>query len=76
MGHRQRFPAREIPRLIHCRISGFGGDGPHGGHPGYDAIIQSMVGLMASTGSQESGPTRIGVALVDMSTGLYAAVGS
>ena len=65
----------KFPRLIHCRISGFGGDGPHGGHPGYDAIIQSMVGLMAATGTPESGPTRIGVALVDMSTGLYACVG-
>ncbi|MEH2511527.1 crotonobetainyl-CoA:carnitine CoA-transferase CaiB-like acyl-CoA transferase [Nitrobacteraceae bacterium AZCC 1564] len=64
-----------FPKLIHCRISGFGADGPHGGHPGYDAIIQSMVGLMAATGSPESGPTRIGVALVDMTTGLYAAVG-
>lgn len=64
-----------FPKLIHCRISGFGADGPHGGHPGYDAIIQSMVGLMAATGSQDSGPTRIGVALVDMTTGLYAAVG-
>jgi len=65
----------KFPQLIHCRISGFGGDGPHGGHPGYDAIIQSMVGLMESTGTVESGPTRIGVALVDMSTGLYACVG-
>ena len=43
-----------FPELIHCRISGFGADGPHGGHPGYDAIIQSMVGLMAATGSQEA----------------------
>jgi formyl-CoA transferase len=65
----------KFPRLIHCRISGFGADGPHGGHPGYDAIIQSMVGIMAATGSQESGPTRVGVALVDMTTGLYATVG-
>ncbi|MET0724309.1 MAG: CoA transferase, partial [Tardiphaga sp.] len=65
----------KFPKLIHCRISGFGGDGPHGGHPGYDAVIQSMVGLMASTGTKDSGPTRIGVALVDMSTGLYACVG-
>ncbi len=65
----------KFPKLVHCRISGFGGDGPHGGHPGYDAIIQSMVGIMASTGSPESGPTRVGVALVDMTTGLYACVG-
>ncbi|MGN6284894.1 MAG: CaiB/BaiF CoA transferase family protein [Afipia sp.] len=69
------FLRAKFPRLIHCRISGFGGDGPHGGHPGYDAIIQSMVGIMASTGSPESGPTRVGVALVDMTTGLYACVG-
>lgn len=64
-----------FPRLIHCRISGFGGDGPHGGHPGYDAIIQAMTGMMAATGTPESGPTRLGVALVDISTGLYACVG-
>jgi formyl-CoA transferase len=65
----------KFPRLIHCRISGFGADGPHGGHPGYDAIIQSMTGMMAATGSPQSGPTRIGVALVDITTGLYATVG-
>ncbi len=65
----------KFPRLIHCRISGFGADGPHGGHPGYDAIIQSMTGMMAATGSPSSGPTRIGVALVDITTGLYATVG-
>jgi crotonobetainyl-CoA:carnitine CoA-transferase CaiB-like acyl-CoA transferase len=55
------FLRAKFPRLIHCRISGFGADGPHGGHPGYDAIMQSMVGLMASTGSPEGGPTRIGM---------------
>lgn len=69
------FLRAKFPQLVHCRISGFGADGPHGGHPGYDAIIQSMVGLMDSTGTVDSGPTRIGVALVDMSTGLYACVG-
>lgn len=50
------FLREKFPRLIHCRISGFGADGPHGGHPGYDAIIQSMVGLMASTGSAAERP--------------------
>jgi crotonobetainyl-CoA:carnitine CoA-transferase CaiB-like acyl-CoA transferase len=65
----------KFPRLVHCRISGFGGDGPNGGFPGYDAIIQSMAGMIAATGSKESGPMRIGVPLVDITTGLYAAIG-
>ena len=51
----------KFPKLIHCRISGFGGDGPRGGNPGYDAIIQAMSGMIAATGSPESGPMRIGV---------------
>ena len=64
-----------FPRLVHCRISGFGGDGPRGGNPGYDAIIQAMTGMIAATGSPQSGPMRIGVPLVDITTGLYAAIG-
>jgi crotonobetainyl-CoA:carnitine CoA-transferase CaiB-like acyl-CoA transferase len=67
--------AERFPRLIHCRISGFGGDGPRGGLPGYDAIIQAMTGMFQVNGAPDSGPTRIGVPLVDMGTGLYAAVG-
>jgi crotonobetainyl-CoA:carnitine CoA-transferase CaiB-like acyl-CoA transferase len=66
---------KRFPRLVHCRISGFGADGPQGGNPGYDAIIQAMTGMIAATGSPESGPTRIGVPLVDITTGLYAAIG-
>ncbi|MFK5088490.1 CoA transferase, partial [Klebsiella pneumoniae] len=50
-------------------------DGPRGGNPGYDAIIQAMTGMIAATGSPESGPMRIGVPLVDITTGLYAAIG-
>jgi formyl-CoA transferase len=64
-----------FPRLIHCRISGFGADGPRGGMPGYDAIIQAMSGMMAVNGTRESGPLRIAVPLVDIATGLYAAIG-
>ena len=60
---------------MHCRISGFGADGPRGGNPGYDAIIQAMTGMIAATGSPQSGPMRIGVPLVDISTGLYATIG-
>jgi len=63
-----------FPRLIHCRISGYGADGPLGGYPGYDAIIQAMAGWFSVNGTPESGPTRVGVALVDMGTGLYSAI--
>src|SRR5258708_6085712 len=52
-----------------------GADGPRGGNPGYDAIIQAMTGMIAATGSPQSGPMRIGVPVVDISTGLYAAIG-
>jgi crotonobetainyl-CoA:carnitine CoA-transferase CaiB-like acyl-CoA transferase len=55
----------KFPKLVHCRISGFGADGPRGGNPGYDAIIQAMTGMIAATGSPQSGPMRIGVPLVD-----------
>ena len=67
--------AKRFPRLIHCRISGFGGDGPLGGLPGYDAILQAMVGLMTVNGDATTGPMRLGTAIVDMGTGLYSAVG-
>ncbi|MCS6892412.1 MAG: CoA transferase [Rhodovarius sp.] len=63
-----------FPRLIHCRISGFGATGPLGGAPGYDAIVQAMVGLMSINGTPESGPTRIGTPIVDLGTGLYSAI--
>jgi len=65
----------KFPRLIHCRISGFGGDGPRGGQPGYDAIVQAMAGMIAANGSPEGGPTRIGIPVVDITTGLYATIG-
>ena len=63
-----------FPALVHCRISGFGADGPLGGLPGYDAIVQAMVGLMSINGDPAAGPTRIGAPVVDMATGLYSAV--
>jgi crotonobetainyl-CoA:carnitine CoA-transferase CaiB-like acyl-CoA transferase len=67
--------AEKFPRLIHCRISGFGGDGPRGGQPGYDAIVQAMAGMIAANGSPQGGPTRIGIPVVDITTGLYATIG-
>ena len=67
--------SRRFPRLIHCRISGFGADGPLGGLPGYDAILQAMTGLMSVNGDAGTGPLRLGTAIVDMGTGLYSAIG-
>ena len=68
--------APRFPRLIHCRVSGFGADGPLGGLPGYDAILQAMTGLMSINGEPgQTGPLRLGTAIVDMGTGLYSAVG-
>jgi crotonobetainyl-CoA:carnitine CoA-transferase CaiB-like acyl-CoA transferase len=69
------FLREKFPRLIHCRISGFGGDGPRGGQPGYDAIVQAMAGMIAANGSPQGGPTRIGIPVVDITTGLYATIG-
>jgi formyl-CoA transferase len=64
-----------FPRLIHCRVSGFGGEGPLGGLPGYDAILQAMTGLMSVNGDASTGPMRYGTPVVDMTTGLYSVVG-
>ena len=72
MGSRLRGRAVEaLPRLIHCRVSGFGADGPLGGFPGYDAILQAMVGLMSINGTETSGPTRLGNPMVDIATGSF-----
>lgn len=67
--------AEKFPRLVYCRITGFGADGPLGGLPGYDAVVQAMSGLMSINGDPASGATRIGIPLVDMSTGMNAALG-
>lgn len=64
----------KFPSLIHCRISGYGADGPLGGYPGYDAIVQAMAGWFSVNGPPDSGPTRVGLAMVDMGTGLYSAI--
>ncbi|WP_310631201.1 CoA transferase [Paraburkholderia sp.] len=64
-----------FPRLIHCAISGFGPDGPLGGLPGYDAVIQAMAGLMSVNGESDGPALRIGLPIVDMVTGLNALAG-
>ena len=70
--------AERFPQLVHCRITGFGTDGPLGGLPGYDAAIQALAGLMSVNGEpDERGgePLRVGLPVVDMVTGLNAALG-
>ncbi len=63
------------PRIILASISGFGQDGPLASRPGFDQIIQGMGGLMSVTGIPGTGPVRAGLAVADMSTGLYVAIG-
>jgi len=63
------------PRLIYASISGFGQDGPYAGRPGVDQIAQGMGGMMSITGEPGHGPMRAGIALSDLSSGLFAALG-
>ena len=67
------------PRLIYCSITGFGQSGPYASRPGYDFLIQAMGGLMSITGVPDdeagAGPQKVGVALTDILTGLYATIG-
>lgn len=67
--------SRRFPRLIHCRVSGFGSDGPMGGLPGYDAAIQALCGIMSVNGEKDGRPLRVGLPVVDMVTGLNATIG-
>ena len=63
------------PRIVLASISGFGQDGPYALRPGVDQIVQGMGGLMSLTGTEATGPLRAGLAVSDISTGLYAAIG-
>jgi crotonobetainyl-CoA:carnitine CoA-transferase CaiB-like acyl-CoA transferase len=66
------------PRLVYCSITGYGQSGPYAHRPGYDFAIQAMGGLMSVTGEREgehaSGPQKVGVAVADLFTGMYATV--
>jgi crotonobetainyl-CoA:carnitine CoA-transferase CaiB-like acyl-CoA transferase len=61
------------PKMIYCSITGFGQDGPYAHRAGYDFIIQGMAGLMSVTGEPEGQPQKVGVAVMDLFTGVYAA---
>ncbi|MCU1382082.1 MAG: L-carnitine dehydratase/bile acid-inducible protein [Acidobacteria bacterium] len=63
------------PRLVYCSISGFGHTGPRSTQPGYDAIMQAEGGLMSITGAADNPPVRLGVAIVDIVSGMFAAYG-
>jgi len=60
------------PRLIYCAISGYGRTGPDAARAGYDFLVQAETGLMAATGFPDGPPTKVGVAVSDLFTGLYA----
>jgi len=64
-----------FPKLVYCGISGFGADGPYRERPGFDQIAQGMSGFMSLTGTEETGPTRAGLAIGDLVAGMFAAQG-
>lgn len=63
------------PRLVYCSISGFGQTGPRRAEPGYDAVIQAEGGLMSITGAADGPPFRLGIAISDIVSGMFAAQG-
>ncbi|SRR6266508_4633838 len=67
---RERFP-----RLVYCSITGYGQSGPYAPRPGYDLMAQGTGGIMSVTGERDSRPVKVGVAVNDVMSGLYAAVG-
>jgi crotonobetainyl-CoA:carnitine CoA-transferase CaiB-like acyl-CoA transferase len=67
--------AGRYPRLIYCSISGFGHTGPRANEPGYDAVMQGEGGLMSITGAADGPPFRLGVAISDIVSGMFAAQG-
>jgi crotonobetainyl-CoA:carnitine CoA-transferase CaiB-like acyl-CoA transferase len=66
--------ARRNPGLVHLAVSGYGTDGPDAAKPGYDFIVQAVGGLMSITGTPDGGPTKVGVAISDVVTGMFGAV--
>lgn len=67
--------AARYPRLVYCSVSGFGQTGPRSKEPGYDAVMQAEGGLMSITGSPDGPPYRLGVAIADIVSGMFAAYG-
>lgn len=66
--------AAENPGLIYCAITGYGQNGPYRDRLGYDFIIQAQGGIMSITGEEDGSPMKVGVAIVDITAGMYAAI--
>src|SRR6188508_224972 len=67
--------ASECPRLIYCSVTGFGQEGPYASRAGYDLMAQGIGGFMALTGTADGEPTRAGVPVSDIFTGVYSVIG-
>lgn len=61
------------PKIVYCSISAYGGEGPIGHRPAYDHVVQAMAGIMSTTGTEQTGPLKVGAPYVDYATGLNAA---
>ena len=61
------------PRIVYCSLSAYGAQGPLGGRPAYDHVVQAMSGIMETTGTDEMGPVKVGAPYVDYATGLNGA---
>ena len=63
------------PQLIYCNLGAFGNAGPFKDRPGYDPLMQAFSGIMSTTGEVGRGPVRVGASIVDLGTGMWAAIG-
>ena len=63
------------PRLVYCSLTGFGSKGPHAERPGYDTLVQAYSGIMSITGEPDGRPVRTGPSIIDMTTGMWGAIG-
>lgn len=75
LGLTARWFEQEASSVIRCSITGYGTVGPNGGMPGYDFLLQAESGLMAITGESDGAPMKLGVAVVDIATGMNAVIG-
>jgi crotonobetainyl-CoA:carnitine CoA-transferase CaiB-like acyl-CoA transferase len=75
LGYGYEAVSGRFPALVYCSISGFGQSGPRSPEPGYDAVMQGEAGLMSITGAPDGPPFRLGVAIADIVSGMFAAQG-